>query len=139
MMPKELKLLFQVSDEAEAVEIADATNRLLQESSDEVREILRKYKLPESQAEAVLRQRIEVSEKGAGSDPATIALLVALTPLLKPFARSAAKVAEKVALDIWAMLKEKLWTHEHLRFAERKEKQSSTEVKPKAAKPKKKS
>jgi hypothetical protein len=136
-MAAELKLLYDVSDEADARKIAEAANRLLQESTGEVREILRKYGLPEAQAEAVSSQRIQISEKGAGFDPGTIALLVALTPLLKPFANSAAKVAEKVALDIWAMLRDKLWEHEHLRLKERKEK--TTKDKPKAGNSKKKS
>jgi hypothetical protein len=132
-MAAQLNLLYDIPSEAEAKEIAEAANRLLQDSADEVRQILTKNNLPESLSKDVLGQRITITEKGAGVDPATLAILVALTPLLKPFAEHGAKVAAKVALDIWAMLKQKLWDEEHVRVTEHKEKE-----KPKPDKPKEK-
>jgi hypothetical protein len=137
-MAAQLELLYDVPDEVEAKEIADAANRLLQDSEDDVRRILRKSKLPGSLSTAVLGQKITVTEKGAGVDPATLAILVALTPLLKPFAKRGAKVAEKVALDIWAMLKQKLWDEEHMQVTERQEKQKLPEENLKPAKHQKK-
>jgi len=68
-----------------------------------------------------------ISPVGGGIDPASVAVLISLQPLINalipvvtPFAKSAASVAEKIALDLWEHLKEKMWSEKHIALREQR-------------------
>lgn len=81
----------------------------------------------DEQIDNLKHNSLSVSAAGGGFDPVTVALLVslaplikAITPLLKPAAESASKVAEKIALDVWEHIKLKLWQDDHVAISEKK-------------------
>ncbi len=83
-------------------------------------------KLSDSERNSLESKKIQVQYEGAGFDPATITLIIslapviqALVPLLEPFSKDASDVAHKVALDIWDLLKQKLWEREHISLKQR--------------------
>lgn len=126
------ELLYDVSIDWDARAIKARTLALASDSSDEINQILsQNCKAVDVnllvQIQNAIRNHLKIEEKGAGTDPGTVALLVSLTPfvkaivpLLKPFAENMADVARKIALDIWNMLKKKLGDHEHIRLRNRK-------------------
>ena len=125
-MSETLTFLYDVPKDADAILIEKSANVILQQSHREMRAILKKYKAPVTAAEALCAQHIPIKNKGAGLTPDTAAIAVMLTPLvhvlvplLKPIPVAAAKVAQKVALDTWEMLKSKLWGEKHIRLEER--------------------
>jgi len=125
-MPRAHILLYEAAQQNDAHEIEKAANEILRKSSKDVRVILKKHGVPEKVASRLCRQKISVKHKGAGLDPATVALAISLIPLMKelrpliaPWSKSFARVAEKVALDTWEMLRAKLWNKKHIRLDER--------------------
>ena len=124
-MPAKSVLLYELPKHTSARKVEKDTNSLLRLSKKEVQAILKKSGAPASASKAVAKSKIRVSHKGAGFGAETVLLAVslaplvkALTPLLVPFSKSAAKVAEKIALDTWEMLKEKLWKKKHVELKE---------------------
>jgi uncharacterized alpha-E superfamily protein len=92
--------------------------------------VLSRHEVPRVSSSDVLQaaHSVEIIDKGAGMDPATIAMLVALTPLIKalvplvqPFANNAADVAKKISLDVWEMVKLELLNKKHVRLSEKKD------------------
>jgi hypothetical protein len=82
--------------------------------------------LTAAQREHLAGENIPVNVQGAGVDPATIAILISLTPLIKaivplvqPFATNAADLAHTVALDLWNHLKDRLWHEDHISLQEK--------------------
>jgi len=82
--------------------------------------------LTSSQKTALAKENIVVRYEGAGVDPATIALIISLTPVIKavvplvePFAKDASDVAHKIALDLWDILRQRLWQKEHINLVQR--------------------
>ena len=97
------------------------------DSDKEFRGILAKHRLATTHAPALSDEHVKVNYQGAGTDPATIAILVTLTPLVKelvplakPIVRDASEVAKTVALDLWEFVKSKLWEEHHIRVKPKK-------------------
>jgi hypothetical protein len=114
-------LLYQTSKKTTARRLEEDTSALLKASEKELRALLKKHGVPESAAKELSRVPIKVAYKGAGLAAETVALAVSLTPLihalrpvLVPLTKSITKVAEKIALDTWEMLKRKLWDKKHI-------------------------
>jgi hypothetical protein len=122
-MPAKSLLVYELPKHTSAKKVEKDTNSLLRLSKKEVVAILKKRGVPASASKAVAKSKIHVVHKGSGFGAETVLLAVSLAPLIKaltpvlvPFSKSAAKVAEKIALDTWEMLKEKLWKKKHVEF-----------------------
>jgi len=122
-------LLYVASQDEEASAIEKKANSLLKRSGKDIQAILKKYKVRPSCARTITKQKISVKYKGAGLDPATVALavslvplIIAVRPLLMPWSAKMAKVAEKIALDTWDVVRMKLWSKKHIRLEERSRK-----------------
>ncbi len=103
--------------------------QILAESKTDLMQVLAKHNLPVDQPPALSQDPVKVTYEGAGIDPATIAILITLTPLVialvplaKPVVKDASEVAKTVALDLWEMVKTKLWEEHHIRVKPKKPK-----------------
>ena len=124
-MPSQRIFLYETSRQTTARKLEKDTNALLKASAKDVRAVLKNYGAPETAARPVSRGKIAVSHKGAGLGAETVALAVSLVPLihvlrplLMPWSKNFARVSEKVALDIWGILRDKLWKKKHVRLEE---------------------
>ena len=120
-MPAKSDLVYELPKNISVKKVEKDANSLLRLSKKEMQAILKKRGAPASAARAVAKSKIQLTHKGAGFGAETVLLAVSLAPLIKsltpilvPFSKSAAKVAEKIALDTWEMLKEKLWKKKHV-------------------------
>ncbi len=124
-----LALEFEVPKDVSAQALEQKIQQILAESQTDLKQVLTKHNLPADQAPALGQEPIKVTYEGAGIDPATIAILVALTPLVKalvplakPVVEDASDVAKTVALDLWEIVKTKLWEEHHIRVKPKKQK-----------------
>lgn len=108
---------------------------LLLESHGEIVEIIEKHGIPRERAEAIAEEVIHqpptVEYEGSGSVAAMIAIAVSLAPLIKvtvpllePFSKEGAKLAYKIGMDIWKMIRQKLLAKKSIRLTEKKKKKS---------------
>jgi hypothetical protein len=136
MPTKSTTLLYETNRQTNARKLEKEINELLRTSDKDVAAILGKYGARfhpdrgdvEAAAKEVSKEKITVEYKGAGFGVETVALAISLaplihtlTPLLLPWSKSFAKVSEKIALDVWDMLKKKLWDKKHIRLDEPKQ------------------
>jgi hypothetical protein len=135
-MPAKSDLVYELPKHTSVKKVEKDANSLLRLSKKEMQAILKKSGAPASAAKAVAKSKIRVAHKGAGFGAETVLLAVSLAPLVKsltpilvPFSKSAAKVAEKIALDIWEMLKEKLWKKKHLELKEARKRSAPADKK----------
>lgn len=126
MQPGE-EQLFEISTNWSAASIREHANQILQKSDTEIVDVLQSRGIPETKAReiaSIIRlQQVKADYKGAGSVPDTIAIVVTLTPvihelvpLLQPFSDRAADLAYEIGLDIWEMVKTKLWHEHHIKL-----------------------
>ena len=125
-MSSELDFRYEVPNRYSDDELKHRINIQLAASGSEIAAILSKNGISTDAGEVVkgsISENLSIKPAGAGIDPATIAIVVslvpvikALTPLLEPFAKNAADVGRVVALDIWEMVKSKLWEEQHVRL-----------------------
>jgi len=113
-------------------ELEGKLNQVLRKSETELIAIAKKHSadlssLNVEDVRKLCQAELPVRPVGGGVDPVTIALLVsltplvkALTPILKPGVKSASKVAEKIALDVWEHMKTKMWENDHVVLREKK-------------------
>ena len=126
---------YEVPARENAEGIARVGADLLLKSKVDVEAILERHGVPRDKvsdiAAAAIENPPEVRYEGAGSIAATIAVIVALgklikalTPLLEPFSKQGAKLAYKVAMDIWKMLKKKMQDEKSIRLTQKPAKKS---------------
>jgi hypothetical protein len=125
-----LTLEFEVPKDVSAKGLEQKIQKILGESGKELKQLLAKHNVPTDQAPALGGEQVKVSYEGAGIDPATIAILIALTPLVKdlvpvvkPVVKDASEVAKSVALDLWEIVRTKLWEDHHIRVKPKKDKE----------------
>jgi hypothetical protein len=140
-MPSKSGLIYELPKDIGAKKVAKDANALLRLSRKDVEAILKKHKAPVSASKAIAKSKIGVTHKRAGFGAETVVLVVSLAPLIKvltplllPFTKSAAKVAEKIALDTWEMLKGKLWKKKHVELKDPSKRQSAADRKSKIKK-----
>jgi hypothetical protein len=122
-----LKLQFEVPKDTTAESLQRNIQEILRESEEDFKKVLVKHNLPADVLPPLAEQPVKVSYEGAGIDPGTIAILVALTPLVKalvplaqPLVQDASAVAKQVSLDLWEIVKTKLWEKYHIRVKEKR-------------------
>ena len=125
-----LELEFEVPKDVSAQALEQKIQQILAESQKDFTHVLAKHNLPADQPPVLGQEPVKVTYEGAGIDPATIAILVALTPLVKalvplakPMVEDASEVAKTIALDLWEIVKTKLWEEHHIRVKPKKPKE----------------